>query len=50
LEYELYEKCPALKNKLISFLVEGIKVIKNKTLQENNIKEGSKIIIKEFKP
>ena len=48
LECELCEKCPRLRNQLIAFLVGGIKVEKNKSLRENNIKEGSTIIIVEI--
>ena len=47
-ENKLYEKFPELKNGEYYFLVDGKKVNKYLTLEENNIKDGAKILIHEL--
>ena len=47
-ENKLYEKIPELKNGEYYFLVDGKKVNKYLTLEENNIKDGAKILIYEL--
>ena len=47
-ENKLYEKFPELKNGEYYFLVGGNKVNKYLTLEENNIKDGAKILIYEL--
>jgi hypothetical protein len=47
-ENKLYEKFPELKNGEYYFLIGGNKVNKYLTLEENNIKDGAKILIQEL--
>ena len=47
-ENKLYEKFPELKKGEYYFLVDGKKVNKYLTLEENNIKDGAKILIHEL--
>ena len=44
IEQKLYKKFPEYKDKNIYFLVNGEKIDVNKTLEENNIKDGDVII------
>ena len=43
-----YEKCPEFKDSENYFLVNGIKVNKSKTLEENKIKDGEIMILKVY--
>ena len=48
IEQELYEIYPAYKETENYFLLKGVKINKNKTLEENNINNSDIIILNEF--